>query len=368
MIIYFIPFTLLSILTFIENSNKFDIFTKNKYFYWLISIIFIFFIGLRHEIGCDWEQYLKMFEKYESLNLLGIIEKNFFSEHKIQELGHVFLTTISKNIYVLNILYSIIFVIPLFYFCSQIKRSYLALLISYPYYIVVIGMGPIRQAACTSLLMLSIILISNKKYVPHFFITISSLLIHQYSIIFNFLVLSPYFKTIKKLSFSKKNIFLITIILSISLYNFPSLLHKTYHYFILYKKISPTGVMIIPPAKSAILIWLMNFLPSFIYISNRNKFNFNNNLKTIFIIFSIFEIFLLPIIFLNSVIAYRLLIYCFPSSIFISAHLVDMNLFNLRKDNLINLIICSSFITLLIWLKFAFHSSCWVPYKNILFL
>ena len=268
----------------------------------------------------------------------------------------------------LNFLYSIIFVIPLFYFCSQIKRSYLALLISFPYFIVVVGMGPIRQAACTSLLMLSIILISKRKYYAHLILTFTSLLIHQYSIIFNGLVLSPFFKNIKKFRFTKINTFIIFIISSIFLYNFPSLIHKTYHYFILYKKVSITGEMIIPPAKSAIIIWLIHFFPSFIFLRNKFQFKFNNDLNNILLAFSIFEFLLLPVIFLNSVIAYRLLLYLFPSSIYISSHLVDIKLFNFKKSYITNILIFISFISLIIWLKFAFHASCWVPYKNILFL
>ena len=37
--------------------------------------------------------------------------------------------------------------------------------------------------------------------------------------------------------------------------------------------------MIIPPAKSAILIWLIHFLPSFIFLRNKFQFKFNNDLN-----------------------------------------------------------------------------------------
>ena len=169
MILYLIPFIVLSILTSIENSTRFTAFISNKYLYYLIALFFILFIGLRYEIGCDWQQYKVMFEKFNSLNLLEIIERNLFAKQKLQEIGHIFLTLVSKNIYVLNLIYSVIFSLPLFYFCSQLKRKYFTLLISYPYYIIVIGMGPIRQAASISLFMLSILLVSNKKYYSHFF-------------------------------------------------------------------------------------------------------------------------------------------------------------------------------------------------------
>ena len=60
MIFYLIPFIFLTILTFLEYSKRFDFLIKNKYFYYLITIFFIIFIGLRYEIGCDWNQYFEM--------------------------------------------------------------------------------------------------------------------------------------------------------------------------------------------------------------------------------------------------------------------------------------------------------------------
>ena len=101
---------------------------------------------------------------------------------------------------------------------------------------------------------------------------------------------------------------------------------------------------------------------------NISKFDFNNSLNRILILLSIFDFLLLPFIFLNSVIAYRLLLYLFPSSILITSKVPDLQLFNINKNYYINSIIGLSLLSLIIWLNFAFHSSCWVPYKNILFL
>ena len=367
MTFYIIPFIFLAILTSLESSKRFELLIKNKYFLSLISLFFIVFIGLRHEIGCDWNTYKEMFEKYNSLNLLEIIKRNLFGAQKLEELGHIFLTKISHNIYFLNLIYSILFSIPLFYFCSKLKRKYFSLLISYPYYIVVIGMGPIRQAACTSFLMLSILYISNKKYYKHFFLTIISLLIHQFSILFNGLILSSLIIKIRKIKLSTLNIFIMIVISLIFLICLPSIINKIYIYFAYYKKIDPNGGMIVSPAKSAILIWIMNFITSFKFLKNKNNFNLNNNLKNIFTTFSIVEIIILPIVLLQSVIGYRLLLYLFPSSIYITSLIPELNFLNIKKQYMLNIIISLAFISLIIWLKFAFHASCWVPYKNILF-
>ncbi len=368
MTFYFIPFIFLTILTEIETSQRFDSLIKNKYLYSLIAILFIIFVGLRYEIGCDWEQYVKTFEKY-SPNMIEIIKRGLFEKHIYgiyQELGHIFITKISQNIYILNLIYSILFLLPLFYFCSTLKRRYFSLLISYPYYIVVIGMGPIRQAACISFLMLSILLVSKKKYYLGFIISIFSFLIHQFSILFNGVIFCSSFTNIKKIKLTRKIIFLLIVVSLVFLYSLPSIISKFLVYFTLYKKLDQNGIMIVSPAKSAILIWIMNFIPSLIFIKNKIKFKLSNNLNSIFTSFCISAILLLPIVLVQSVVGYRLLLYIFPTSIYITSLIPDLYLLNIKKEYMVNIIISIAFTSLIFWLKFAYHSSCWVPYKNIL--
>ena len=364
MISYIVPFILLYLLSESENFNFFSRILNSKYFYFLLSLFFILFIGLRSGISCDWDTYISLIEKYSSQNFGTILKNNFSEIHKLDELGNILMIKISNNIYLLNILYSILFVIPLFIFCSTLERKYLALLISYPYYIVVVGMGPIRQAACISLLMFSIILIMRKRYYSHFLVSIFSLLIHQSSILVNGLILIPNFQDSLKLIKNKVSniysILLIVVIITTIAFNFPSIIYSTFYYFKFYGNI-------VPQAKSAIFIWLINFIPSIIFISNYSKFDFKNSLNRILILFAIFGFLLLPLIFVNSVIAYRLLLYLFPSSIIITSNMPNIELFQIKKTHFLKIIYASSFSSLIIWLNFAYHSSCWVPYRNILF-
>ena len=43
-----------------------------------------------------------------------------------------------------------------------------------------------------------------------------------------------------------------------------------------------------------------------------------------------------------------------------------LSLFKIKSSIILYGIVISSLISLLIWLNLAFHSPCWVPYKNIL--
>ena len=363
MISYIVPLIFLYLLSESENFNLFSEVLNNKYFYFLLSLFFILFIGLRSGIGCDWDTYISLIEKYSSQNFGTILKNNISDIYKLDELWNILMIKISNNIYVLNILYSILFIIPLFIFCSNLEKKYLSLLIAYPYYIIVVGMGPIRQAACISLLMFSMILIMRKRYYSHFLLSIFSLLIHQSSILINGLILIPDFRNLIKIiknKLSNRYSILISLLIVTSIaFSLPSIIYSTSYYFKFYGNI-------IPQAKSAIFIWLINFIPSIIFISNYSKFNFENSLKRILIIFAIFGFLLLPFIFVNSVIAYRLLLYLFPSSILITSNIPNLELFQIKKSYFLKIIYASSFSSLIIWLNFAYHSSCWVTYRNIL--
>ena len=120
-------------------------------------------------------------------------------------------------------------------------------------------------------------------------------------------------------------------------------------------------------SKSAFILWIINFVPTIVYILNIKKFNFKNELNNIFFSLAIFEFLLLLIIPLNSVVAYRLILYCFPLSIYITSYIPEANIIRFRKDSIIYGIYFLSLISLLSWLKLADHSYCWLPYKNILF-
>ena len=220
-------------------------------------------------------------------------------------------------------------------------------------------MGPIRQAACTSILMLSIILISKRKYYSHFFLTSFSLVIHQFSLIFNSLLFACYFPEFINKNLSKRFFLFIAILSIFAFIQSPSLIRRTIVYITLIGKL-------IEPAKSAILIWFINFVPAFIFILNIDRFNLKNELKKIFILFSLLEFILLPFVFINSLITYRLLLYIFPTSIYITSQIPDLNLLKLKSQYITNGIIFSAFVSLIVWLKFAYHSSCWLPYKNII--
>ena len=375
--IYLLPLITLAILAFLEESNKFYFLLKNKIFYLIIFSLFVFFIGFRDEIGCDWSGYLENYRRlsYSSIDYI-INDRDTF----VHNIGYTLSAKLSSYFFDFSgyiFLVSFLFTIPLFYFCFKLKRTYLSLMISYPYYILVIGMGPLRQSIAISFLLLSILFVYQKKYKFYLISIIFSSLFHHSAIIVNFV-----FFIFLNLKSSKKSdkilkLFLILSIIFLTLYNSKLIINLFFIYLSEYIDIFNISFLNLPSnliysgdlnvAKGVIFVWILNFIPSIIFLTNLNNFSFEKDFKKLLILFSLFVIVLLPVSLISSIIGYRLLLYCFPSSILISTYLPDINLFGIKQKIAVNYIILFAILSLFIWLKFAYHSYCWLPYKNILF-
>ena len=119
---------------------------------------------------------------------------------------------------------------------------------------------------------------NSKRYYSHYLLSLISLSIHQSSIILNGLILIPNLgnikKLIKKIISNNYSILILILILIIIGFSFPSIIYSTFYYFKFYGEKVPKG-------KGAIFLWLMNFIPSIIFIYKFNKFNFEYSLKKI---------------------------------------------------------------------------------------
>ena len=119
-------------------------------------------------------------------------------------------------------------------------------------------------------------------------------------------------------------------------------------------------------AKSAIIIWTINFLPIAIYLKNISKFNFNESFKRVIFFFLIYEMSSFFLIFFNSLFAYRFLLYGFPISIYITSFLPDADILKIKSKYVTFSLVFLCFISLAYWLQNAYHAYCWLPYKNII--
>ena len=110
-------------------------------------------------------------------------------------------------------------------------------------------------------------------------------------------------------------------------------------------------------------------IPSVIFIFNINKFKISKIAKKIFLVISLMSIvalFALPFV-PSSTAVDRVALNFLPIQILVASHLPDMGILKFDKFAWKVLIVFSVFFVLSIWLIFAKHSICWIPYRNIIF-
>tara|TARA_B100001248_G_scaffold185401_1_gene141457 strand:+ start:399 stop:1499 length:1101 start_codon:yes stop_codon:yes gene_type:complete len=364
LIIYYLIFLVLSFLAYREISNPKPL---NIYSILFLVLLFSVFIGLRNEIGCDWEGYKNLFNREICTSMQNHLSGqnnclNSFEYLKYKEIGFTIINLIIKslggNFYTANYIFSLLFLIPIIQFCSNLERPYLAILISYPYLITVIGLGSIRQSIAIAILMICINELREKRFYKYFIYIAIATLFHYSSFIFMFLPLLIDIKkdkNLKRIKGALLGLFFVFIFLFL-IFNDNFLMKQLSGYLIMKDTIS-----FITP----LIIWMMISISASIILLNYKVFRIDDS-NHFWRNYSILGIFMILPIFFNTIIAFRFLYYFYPVKIYSLSNLTKIERFKDYPKSTFLAIFIFSLSILTIWLNFANHSYCYLPYKNLL--
>lgn len=122
-------------------------------FMWkFIYVFLVLMIGLRYEVGGDWETYLEMLDSYTGSTLNA---REFGFQDPAFVLFNQFAVKTGLGIYLLNFLSALIFCWGLVVFCRAQPRPWLALAVAVPYLITVVAMGYTRQGVAIGIAMVA---------------------------------------------------------------------------------------------------------------------------------------------------------------------------------------------------------------------
>jgi hypothetical protein len=117
-------------------------------------VLLVLMVGLRHEVGGDWVQYLEMLDSYSDNPLTN-------TEFSFQDPAFIIFNFVSAQsglgIYLLNFLSALFFSWGLLVFCQDQPRPWLALVVAVPYLITVVAMGYTRQGVAIGIAMVAMI-------------------------------------------------------------------------------------------------------------------------------------------------------------------------------------------------------------------
>ena len=125
----------------------------------LIYVLLVLIIGLRHEVGGDWIQYLEMLDSYTDTTKAD----KFAFQDPAFVLFNYLATWSGMGIYLLNLLSAIIFSWGLIVFCRAQPSPWIALVVAVPYLITVVAMGYTRQAVAIGIAMVAMVALNEGR-------------------------------------------------------------------------------------------------------------------------------------------------------------------------------------------------------------
>lgn len=322
-------------------------------FMWLLAAVsVILFVGLRHKVGMDWNNYLRMIFKAENVadwqDLLDVSEPLYAL---VLYLGSL----TGFGIYAVNFFTTIIVVLGLFRFLRTTPEPWIALVAALPVYITVVTMSVNRQAVAAAIL-LWLVADWYKLSAPK-------------RTLFIFFAAGFHFSALLFLAFVgmdlKVRLWMKVVALSVFgalvVYILQSTGQADY-----YDGAYGRGQTELTQSSGAWMHVSINALPAFFYflLPRYRSLLFPTSLARQMAICSMAT---LPLVAVASAAAGRISLYWFPVSIWVWSAIPQI--FAPRMRPLIRIFISLSMVTVMFsWLLYANSSKAHIPYRNALFV
>ena len=305
-------------------------------------------IGLRHEVGADWNVYLDIFDM-EIGSTLG--EYLSTSMDPAYALISWFGGNIWGSIYIVNFFCGLFFSWGLIVFCRAQPLPWLALLVAVPYLITVVAMGYSRQGAAIGVAMLAITTLLRGSLWGFLFWISLAMTFHKSAI-----VLVPF-----ALFAINRNYFISIIsVLSAAPILFLLMLQESLPFLII-------GYIESEYESSGAAFRIgMNSVPALLFLTYRKRFSLNDTEKNFWTIMSFSGLFFVGLLFAfrASVALDRLALYWIPLQLFFWSRLPYAMASSLVTRRLcVGIVIAYTFLVYYVWLNFSIHSEYWIPYQ-----
>jgi len=308
------------------------------------AIIMALMIGLRYEVGADWDQYEWLFKVAGRVNLERLMLRGDpgyqFINWVIRQLG--------GEIWQVNLICALVFCWGLLRLAREQPQPWLAMVVAIPYLVTVVSMGYTRQAVAIGLLMAGLAAIHRGASSLRFagYIALAALF-HKTAVMALPLVI-----------FAGKRNFTLNLIFGISI------CILFYNVFLeravgsLVRNYIDAGYS----SQGAAIRIALNFVPAALFLLRQRWFDFDERERKVYRFFS-YAALLFPVaLFLSpsSTAIDRLALYVLPLQVVILSRVPAA--YRLPGFGTI-LVVAYSALILFVWLTFAKHAGYWLPYQ-----
>lgn len=340
-LMYLIP---ASMALFVGRTRQFSLMP------WIfIGFSFALIIGFRDQVGCDWFNYLRHYEDTIGVSLAEAME---YSKDPAHQFINWLMGKWGWEIYGVNLIYAIIFVIGLITFCRTLPYPWLAFAVAVPYMVVMVSMGYSRQGVALGIFMLAITYLEKGKFKSYIVLVLAATLFHKSAII-----LLPL-----GLFLVQRGMLLRVVIMVPVLYGGWDLLLAEKQ-----EQLWSTYVNQQMQSSGAYIRVFMNFVPAVLFLMYRKQWKENYTDYPFWFWVSIGSIVSLALVGAATTAVDRVSLYFIPIQLAVFARLPYLARKKMSPQIVKLVIILGYTAVLFVWLGFASHAHCWIPYQNIIF-
>ena len=314
---------------------------------WLfISVVSWVLIGLRYEVGGDWNNYL--------INLKPISRLDFGRIFSLDDPGYHLLEWLSLqagwSIYGVNLAGAAIFGGGLFRFCKFLPRPWLALVAAVPYVIIVLGMGYTRQGIALGCAMVGLVAFAEGRVLRFVIWIVLGATFHKTAVL-----LLPF----AALATSQRRIVTALWVTAVTATAYVLLLADSV------EVLKRSYLEAKYESQGALIRLIMNAVPALLYLARQRDFQRILPGARMWFWFSIASLLLLGILFVSpsSTAVDRIALYMLPLQLVVFSSLPETRSPRSTHPILVVSIILYYAAVQFTWLNFAANSFAWIPYR-----
>lgn len=315
----------------------------------IVATLFILMIGLRYEVGGDWDSYLNYIKMMNGISLLEAMAINDPAYMALNWLS----AQLEFGIYGVNLVCGVLFMFGLVKFCQDQPLPWLALTVATPYLLIVVAMGYSRQGVALGLALWALYELQNKKIVRFLIFIVFAALFHKSATI-----LLPLMQIHTSKNSKTRNLLFLLLAIFVTTVLVIDTISSQWQNYVEAQMQSEGG---------AIRMW-MNVLPATILFACRRKWErmWPQSIE-IWKWLAIASIACVPLQALASTAVDRLALYITPLQLVVYSRFPLMLSGHWRAASLMAILLLYG-VVLFVWLNFSTNAiGSWVPYKWVLF-
>lgn len=314
-----------------------------------VFVLIALMIGLRHQVGGDWSNYMVIVEASTNLSLAEALGGSY------RDPSDAFLNWVAAQsglgLYLINSIYGTIFTWGLLVFCRDQPRPWLALTVAVPYLITVVAMGYTRQGVAIGLVMLGLVALRKQSVFKFLFWVAFAATFHKSAVILVPLAI---------LAGSGRRLWVLLWIVFTAFFLFGLLLQESVDHlvagYIDFKYDS---------AGAAVRI-AMNVLPAALFLLFRKRFQMPPAQRSFWTWMSLGALAFVFLLYVSpsSTAVDRVALYWIPVQLFVWSRMPDaMGRPGAANAVWVYAVVAYSAVVYFVWLFFATYALYWLPYQ-----